>query len=417
MRDRFFVAAVVCLLCVLLSGYAYVSVTGHSFSRINFGLGPIEPAGASPFVDRAIENRVLRGWAQGQPQARLKNFLRDEFLGFDRALLGYSGAVSKTNAWFYATFLPRQAIIPVGVDTGNAFQDPAADTIVTVLLGNAASLDRVPGQVADAKRLISQFPNVNFTYYGVSEWTMTKPAVEAGYSDPTREAWPTFTSGLRGSAVTGLFNADDWDTNFFATDHHWNPVGQYQGYLDVMELLARRNPRVGTERLPFSETTVAGIDFRGAAARKAAYYRMSEPFRFLTGRDPELRAYLNGRRLNRLITPVSLLKKPKNARFAMQYAIYNGQDYPLIEYRKAAPGAGNLLILADSFSNSMEDLVASHYQNTYSVDLRHYQPETGRPFDIAAFIAEHDITDVLIMGRPARVLTVPNALLTGRPIR
>ncbi len=416
MRDRIFVAIVAVLICVVLAGYGYILMTGRSFSRIQFGLGVIQPAGAPAYIDRAIANRNLRAWADGDPQAAIKEFMRNEFLGFDRVLLGYSDLVTAANGRFYALYPPGQRIVPLGVDTGNVFRLKGTNSLVEVLLGTAATLDRVPAEVNDANDLARQFPGVRFTYYGVSEWTMTKPAIDAGYRDPVNTAWHTFADGVTSTNSTGLFNADDWQKMFFATDHHWNPVGQYQGYLDIMGLLSRNNPKIGPERVPFAEKTLPGVQFRGSIARTAAYYKIWEPFRALTGHDPKVHAYLGGKRADWLIMPQSFLKHPPTAPFASLYALYNGGDYPLIEYRKDAPGAGNLLIFADSFSNSMEDLVASHYQHTYSVDLRHYGPETGKPFDIAAFIKEYNITDVLVMGRPARVITVPSALRNGVPV-
>jgi len=416
-RDRFLVTALVGVICVVLAGYGFILGTGRSFSRIEFGLGPILSAGAAPYIDRAIKDPALNSWANGEPQAAIREFMRSEFVSFDHVLLGYSSVISRMNVWFYAHVLPRQKNIPVGVDSGHVFQDAKSDALVAVLFAKSSALDEVSAQVADAKRLAKAYPHINFTYYGVSEWTMTQPAFDAGYRDPLRDVWAAYAAGLNKASVVGLSNADDWKGRFFATDHHWNPNGQYQGYLDIMSLLAQRNARIGAERVPFGEATLPGVVFRGTSARKAAYYRISEPFLFLSERDPDVHAFLDGKRADWLIIPKGYRKKPSNAAFATQYAMFNGGDYPLITYRKEAAGAGNLLILADSYSNSMEDLIASHYHNTYSVDLRHYAAETGRPFDFAEFVRKHDIDDVLVMGRPARVVSVPTALLTGKSVQ
>jgi hypothetical protein len=417
LRNRIFILAFVAFLCVVLAGYGYILKTGRSFSRIQFGLGAIAPAGAPGYIERAMPTTALRSWADGDPQASIKGFMRNQFLGFDRVLLGYSGVVTQANDRFFALYPHGGALlIPIGVDTGNVFRLAGTNQLIEVLLGNAKTLERVPSEVQDANALAQQFPGVNFTYYGVSEWTMTKPAIDAGYRDPVATAWQQFSDGVSSTATVGRFNADDWQKLFFATDHHWNPVGQYQGYLEIMQLLSRKNPKIGTARIPFAEKVMTNVRFQGSIARTAAYSQISEPFRALTGHDPKLHAYLNGKRADYLIMNKAFLKNPPTAPFASLYPLYNGTDYPIIEYRKDAPGAGNLLIFADSFSNSMEDLVASHYQHTYSVDLRHYGPETGKPFDIATFIKEHQITDVLIMGRPARVMTVPTALKTGEPV-
>jgi len=417
MRNRIFVLAFVCVIGAVLAGYGYILATKRSFSRIQFGLGAIQPAGAPSYVESAMPTPELKAWAGGEPQAKIKDFARNEFLAFDKVLLAYAGTTTRDNDAFYWAFMPREPLIPIGVDSGNVFRLRGTDNLVEILLGDQKTLDQVPDEVSAANSLAEKYPNVHFNYYGVSEWTMTKTALDAGYRDPVAQAWDQFVAGVSAHAQTAVFNDDDWTRLFFKTDHHWNPTGAYQAYLDIMRLLSRTNSKIGADRVPFKQQTVQGVEFRGSIARTAALYNISEPFLALTGHDPALKAYVDGKRNYGAIMNTSFLKNPPKAPFASLYGMYNGGDYPLIEYRKDAPGAGNLLVFADSFSNSMEDLVASHFQHTYVVDLRHYAKWSGKPFDMGSFIKEHGITDVLFMGRPSRVMTIPAALRDEVPVK
>ena len=61
-------------------------------------------------------------------------------------------------------------------------------------------------------------------------------------------------------------------------------------------------------------------------------------------------------------------------------------------------GRGNLLVVGESFDNAVLKLLASHYDTLYSVDLRYYAHSMGEPFDLSAYVQEHQITKVLLMG-------------------
>ena len=43
-------------------------------------------------------------------------------------------------------------------------------------------------------------------------------------------------------------------------------------------------------------------------------------------------------------------------------------------------------------------LLASHYDKTFSVDLRYYEAHLGIPFDLDTYLADHAIDTVLLMG-------------------
>ena len=69
-----------------------------------------------------------------------------------------------------------------------------------------------------------------------------------------------------------------------------------------------------------------------------------------------------------------------------------------IFYDFAQPEAGKLLLIASSYSNPINGLIASHYDQTYVIDLRYYEEWAGRPFDIVSYAAEKEIDDVLLLG-------------------
>ena len=57
-----------------------------------------------------------------------------------------------------------------------------------------------------------------------------------------------------------------------------------------------------------------------------------------------------------------------------------------------------LLVIGESFDNALLKLLASEFENLYSIDLRNYETDVGKPFDLASYAAEHEIDSVLLIG-------------------
>ena len=61
-------------------------------------------------------------------------------------------------------------------------------------------------------------------------------------------------------------------------------------------------------------------------------------------------------------------------------------------------GRGNLLMLGESYDNAILKLMASHFGRVCSGDLRSYEQDMGKPFRLAEYLREHEITKVLWIG-------------------
>ena len=74
------------------------------------------------------------------------------------------------------------------------------------------------------------------------------------------------------------------------------------------------------------------------------------------------------------------------------------------------PDRENLLILGESYDNAVIQLLASHFNNTYAVDLRYYQPYLGKDFRFSDYVEERGITKVLLIGCMTYFCTPEGAL-------
>jgi hypothetical protein len=193
---------------------------------------------------------------------------------------------------------------------------------------------------------------------------------------------------------------------YYRTDHHWNSHGAYEAYLQLYQLLHRQNAQLGPPWAPRRWIELPGVVFHGSWARRAGYYEalgdvivdgvfeLPEHEVAITGfankdRDGK-RQYLSGRYAK--------------GEFVNHYGDYFGSDYGLIHYVTPDAPGGRLLVINDSFDNSIEPLLATHFAQAWFVDLRLYARDTGGEFCLGDFLSCHGITDVLFLGRQRWIL-------------
>ena len=58
----------------------------------------------------------------------------------------------------------------------------------------------------------------------------------------------------------------------------------------------------------------------------------------------------------------------------------------------------NILIIGESYDNAVLKLIATHYNKTFSIDLRYYEHIFGEKFNFAEYVKENEITKVLFIG-------------------
>ena len=80
------------------------------------------------------------------------------------------------------------------------------------------------------------------------------------------------------------------------------------------------------------------------------------------------------------------------------YGDYYGGDSAEVIFDTHRPEREDLLIIGESYDNAILKLIASHYDQTYSIDLRYYEPIFGQPFALEDYLTAHGIEQVLLIG-------------------
>lgn len=208
-------------------------------------------------------------------------------------------------------------------------------------------------------------------------------------------AFSLIRTTLRADAYDQLAAADyeEFCSLFYQTDHHWNCLGADRGYRQVLAMMCPDE----TPLSPDQEWSF-NVVFNGSYARKTRLLCADEHFRVYSYPVPKMKTALNGK--NGQYGHQSVYEKDRYPTDELRnhYAYYYGGDYGEIRIDSGRSGGRNLLMIADSYSNPINLLLASHFDRTCVIDLRYYEKDIGVPFDISRYISEHRITDVLLLG-------------------
>jgi hypothetical protein len=193
-----------------------------------------------------------------------------------------------------------------------------------------------------------------------------------------------------------IFSVDDYATfawDFYKTDAHWNHQGSYEGYCQLLDLLGvRESPLV-----PTGEATRISTSFSGKkAASVAGEGVITEDFYGYPFDFPSLSVTINGEAAQDYGDQDAYLAG--TAGEAVSYGGYYGGDNGETVFSSGTQGRGNLLVIGDSFDNAVLKLLATHYDNLYSIDLRYYEHSMGQPFDLTSYTQKNGISQVLLIG-------------------
>ena len=195
---------------------------------------------------------------------------------------------------------------------------------------------------------------------------------------------------------------------YYQTDHHFSMRGAYIAYLQLIDVFNCDTNNSIVPLKPKKWFIISDIKFHGSLSRRSGgildIYDELEDAEFDL---PEYSIFINENS-----TSEGYGKKNQYAKglfnaekYANHYGEYFGGDHGSIKFVNAnRSNSKNLLIIGDSFDNSMAPLISSHFQNTFFVDLRHYEKQLGAPFEIIDFINSNKINSVVFIGNMDWVL-------------
>lgn len=336
------------------------------------------------------ENRALADWPSysfaslkdGSYMTGIQNYLsdhfplRDQFMTLKTKFEELSGKKEINDIYLaqdgylieaYKEPAQNQKIVTQFQKLQDAITTDAKDHIRLMLVPTAISTynDKLPNGAPD-RGILRQIDTMNTLYAAlpslqqVDAWHALQKAAEKEASE---------------TGVTGLY---------YHTDHHWTTHGAYIGYQAYCEA-------AGMAPIPEKDfqQIVVTEDFHGTIYSKLHDSTVPGD-RITLYENPENQLSVSypdtGEVTNTLYNRDYLAQKDK-------YSMFLNNLHPLVEItNESADSDRQLVLIKDSYANSMVPFLVNHYKKMYVFDTRYYR------FGPSSFINEHpEVTDVLLL--------------------
>ena len=211
-------------------------------------------------------------------------------------------------------------------------------------------------------------------------------------------------SGARNIDILDSLSAHGDEYIYYRTDHHWTSLGAYYGYVALMEgmgytpsPLSEFSPKTVTETFYGTVYSKSGMSWvepdsidifaEQAAGTEVINYMENEP------------------RVSAMYDFAFLEKKDK-------YAMFIGGNTPLLTIHTDKTEAPKILILRDSYMDSLLPFLQEHFSEIHVMDLRYYKTQLMNS-SVSDYVHENNIDEVLICYSLATFGTDTNIFLLG----
>lgn len=184
---------------------------------------------------------------------------------------------------------------------------------------------------------------------------------------------------------------DEYKKYFYQSDHHWNHLGYYEGYLDIMKLLGNEKDILRPIKQHVFKKT-----FCGSFCRNSGIISYDNTFSVYLFDYPKLDIYINGEKSTYGLEKEYVLYNWELNDNLNYYGGIFGGNFKEIKFISENKNNKNLLIISNSFVNPLNKLIAKSYTNTYVLDYRYFPFKNYEGFK--QYVKEKEITDFLIVG-------------------
>lgn len=186
---------------------------------------------------------------------------------------------------------------------------------------------------------------------------------------------------------------------FYRTDHHWTTLGAYYGYTALIKAM-------GMEPVNLSEYTPSVVtdSFYGTTYS-------SSGFGWVT--PDSITTYVEQGEVKITNYPQGL---PQNGELYVEsyldvkdkYSYFYGGNTPLLEIETENSDAPSLLIIRDSYMDSLSPFLFSHFSNISIIDLRYYKTS------LKGYIDANEFDNILVCYSVPNFVTDNYVFLVGR---
>ena len=180
---------------------------------------------------------------------------------------------------------------------------------------------------------------------------------------------------------------------FYRTDHHWTSLGAFYGANAVFAELGSFPLLAKEDFTP----EIASEDFQGTLySTSGVHWLAPDVIEFwVPGNDLEVTTWRSGKAEDSELYVRSYLEQKD------KYSAFLGGNQPLYVIRNGN-GQGKLLLIRDSYSDSLAPFLATHFQEVHLIDPRHYR------LSAAQYARENGIDAVAVLYSVPNFITDKN---------
>lgn len=215
---------------------------------------------------------------------------------------------------------------------------------------------------------------------------LPKYAVTADQEKEFETIQNTLGSAFTWVNVEAMLQKHKSEEIYYRTDHHWTTLGAYYGYQALAEAM-----KLDTNKVPEMKAYAVTNSFNGTLASTSGYETgYKEPVYIYAPEDRENAVQVVVNNVNEKKKTATLYDTSK-LKEKDKYALFLGGNYPLLEIKTTADTTDRLLILKDSYANSLIPFLTAYYREIIVIDPRYYYE------DINKVMEERNITSVLFL--------------------
>lgn len=187
-------------------------------------------------------------------------------------------------------------------------------------------------------------------------------------------------------SVEPVLDAHKEEEIYYRTDHHWTTLGAWYAYKQYTKAVGGDLQRAQGKK----KFRCISKDFYGTTYAKINYARQADKIEIYEPEDKLRVVYNMGEKKTKTLYDVSFLKT------ADQYSVFTGGNQAVLEITGGIKNGKTLLLIKDSFANSILPFLAEDYEKLVVVDLRQLNVSGDRLLEMFS------PTDILILYNSAQ---------------
>ena len=188
---------------------------------------------------------------------------------------------------------------------------------------------------------------------------------------------------------------------YYRTDHQWTTLGAYYGFSALAESMGLDCPDISE----YSGRETVSEEFYGTSWSSSGFSWVEPDSMEIFVTEPEgleITNYPQGSPVEGQLYDWSRLEVKD------KYSFFYGGNTPLLEIETGVEGAPSLLILRDSYMDSLSPFLLESYSRIHILDLRYYRAS------LSDYIDQNGFDDVLVCYSIDNFSTDSNIFLLGR---